>query len=239
MRRAFTRWVGRFVAAVCAIVFVASLTSLEAQQPRPPFPGQGFVIDMLDYKVTTEQPLAVPAPGVRQRLRTALQAGRHAIICRHGATDWLAPDVDDQAGPELRADQSRQRNLSDLGEAQARAIRSALDHLGVRLDAVLATFYFRTRDFARIATGREPEMRDELLGIAHRTIAPWFSIAAEARHRPGITFISAHGQPVGAMRVPGLALGEGDCLIARFEDAKSMTVIGRLTPSEWRQMLVP
>jgi phosphohistidine phosphatase SixA len=159
----------------------------------------------------------------------------HAIVCRHGSTDWLANDIPDTASQAERDDRSVQRNLSDLGRAQAGAIRGTLDHLGVKVGPVLSTFYFRTREFAEIATGRKADPKEELLGIKHASIAPWWSVVAGSK---GLTtlFVSAHGQPAGAMKI---RLGEGDCAVVRIESETRLSVLGVITPSEWRQLLVP
>lgn len=218
------------VAACCVLAMPQS----SAAQGR--FAGAGFKIDMLNYEVVVEPRQPMANPSHRQKLRAALTGGGHAVVCRHGATDWLAKDVQDGAGTAERDDRSRQRNLSPLGEAQAAAIRSALDHMGVKVGPVYASFFYRTREFAELATGQEPELKDELLGTKHPTIAPWWSIVSRSEGLPTTLFIAAHGQPAGAMKV---GLGEGDCAIARLEGPKRLVVLAVLTPSNWRQLLVP
>jgi hypothetical protein len=200
------------------------------------FPGAGYTVDMLDKTVVIEPAKPMTNLAHRRQLRSALTAGGHAIVCRHGSTDWLANDIRDTASQAERDDRSVQRNLSDLGRAQAGAIREALDHLGVKIGPVLSTFYFRTREFAEMATGRKADPKEELLGIQHASIAPWWSVVAGSKGLTTTMFVSAHGQPAGAMKI---RLGEGDCAIVRVETEMRLSVLGVITPSEWRQLLVP
>ncbi len=217
-------------------VLVAASTWIGCASAQSNFPGAGFTIDMLDREVAVEPRTPMANPAKRKSLREALARGGHAIVCRHGATDWLAKDISDAASDAERQNRAVQRNLSPLGLAQAEAIRSTLDHLAVKPAPVYATFFLRTQDFAEMATGVKPQIKDELLGIKHATIAPWWSIVAASRQLPTTMFIAAHGQPLGAMKVP---IGEGDCAILRSDGEKRITVLAVLTPSEWRQVLVP
>jgi hypothetical protein len=223
--------------AVLAIALLLAAPLAQAQEgARSPFPGQGFRIAMLDYVLDASAMRPVQAPGQRQALREALREGRLAIVCRHGATDWLAPDIGEDAPAEARADRARQRNLSPLGVAEAGAIRDAVDHLGLRPSGVFSTFYFRTREFATLATGQEPEVRAELLSLGRPDIGAWFEFVAGVAARPGLAFISAHGQPLGAA---GLPVGEGDCVLLRADGSKRMVALARLRPSDWRPLLIP
>lgn len=217
-----------------------ALTSLasnvQAQHRRPQFPGAGFQIDMLDRVLVIEPPVPLTVDTHRRKVRSALQAGGHVVICRHGATDWLARDVSDDASVEEREDRSRQRNLLPLGVAQAEAIGDAIGRLGVKLAPVLSTFYFRTREFGQIATGQKPEIRDELIATRYPTIETWWRVIAESQSRPTTTFVAAHGQPAGAMK---LRLGEGDCAVAKADGDKRLNVLAVLTAADWRLLLVP
>ena len=74
---------------------------------------------------------------------------------------------------------------------------------------------------------------DELLALRYTTIDTGFDFVGQSAFRPDTTFIVAHGQPIGALRITGPPIGEGDCLIARVEKPRAFHVIGRLTPGEW------
>jgi phosphohistidine phosphatase SixA len=69
---------------------------------------------------------------------------------RHTSTEPVAPD------PESFdvADCKTQRNLSELGREQARAIGAALPKLGVRISKVASSPYCRCLETARLAFGK-------------------------------------------------------------------------------------
>jgi hypothetical protein len=227
---------------ILLLAMLLAVPVAKAQSPsgqdgaRSPFPGQGFRVAMLDYVLDASAMRPVQAPGQRQALREALRRGGLAIVCRHGATDWLAPDIGDDASVAARADRVRQRNLRPLGAAEAGAIRDAFDHLQLRPARVYASFYYRTREFAMLATGQEPAIRDELLPLSRPDISTWFDFVVGAAAEPGLAFISAHGQPLGAA---GISVGEGDCVILRADGPKRMVALARLRPSDLRPLLIP
>jgi phosphohistidine phosphatase SixA len=85
-----------------------------------------------------------------QALVDALRRGGLTILMRHTSTEPVAPD------PESFdvADCKTQRNLSELGREQARAIGAALPKLGVRISKVASSPYCRCLETARLAFGQ-------------------------------------------------------------------------------------
>ncbi len=75
----------------------------------------------------------------------ALQAGGHAVIFRHA----LAPGTGDPPGFRLD-DCATQRNLSEAGRVQAKAIGEAFRANGVRVDRVLTSRWCRARETATL-----------------------------------------------------------------------------------------
>jgi phosphohistidine phosphatase SixA len=73
----------------------------------------------------------------------ALREGGHAILIRHA----IAPGGGDPSGFKL-GDCSTQRNLSEEGRAQARAIGRAIRAAGVKVDRVLSSRWCRGLDTA-------------------------------------------------------------------------------------------
>jgi len=78
-----------------------------------------------------------------------LAGGGHVLMMRHAATQ---PGVGDPPGYRLDECAS-QRNLSEQGRAQARAIGEALRRAQVPLDDVRASQWCRCRDTAQLAFG--------------------------------------------------------------------------------------
>lgn len=227
----------RRTTVVTAALVLSGFSQLAHSQAKDPqFPGAGFQIDMLDRVLVFEPPIPLTVHPQRRKVRAALMAGGVAVFCRHGATDWLSGDVPDEASVADRNDRGKQRNLTALGIAQAQVIREAVDKLGLKLSPVLSSFYFRTREFGEIATGQTPVVRDELIATRYSTIETWWRIVADSQSRPTITFISAHGQPSGAMK---LRLGEGDCAVAKADGDKRLNIIAVLAASDWCLLMVP
>jgi broad specificity phosphatase PhoE len=82
-----------------------------------------------------------------------LQEGGYVLLIRHAATH---PGVGDPPGFRL-AVCSTQRNLSEQGRRDARAIGSALRERGIPLGPVLSSRWCRCLDTARLAFGRVEE----------------------------------------------------------------------------------
>jgi phosphohistidine phosphatase SixA len=84
-----------------------------------------------------------------QALVEALRKGGLTILMRHMSTEPTAPD------PESFdiADCKTQRNLSERGREQARAIAAALPKLGIRVSKVASSPYCRCLETARLAFG--------------------------------------------------------------------------------------
>jgi phosphohistidine phosphatase SixA len=86
-------------------------------------------------------------------LAEALKAGGVALVMRHAITEQTT-DREEKVG-----DCTTQRNLSDEGRAQARAIGRDIEALGVPVDEVLASPLCRTTETAELAFGdAEPSM---------------------------------------------------------------------------------
>jgi phosphohistidine phosphatase SixA len=105
----------------------------------------------------SEAPEAEPARLGPLELVEALREGGHVVYLRHAATDRSreddpAVDLDDCA---------TQRNLSDAGREQARAIGAAFRALEIPLGRIAASEYCRTRETAELAFGAfedEPDL---------------------------------------------------------------------------------
>src|SRR6185295_13955779 len=110
--------------------------------------------ELLEVK---ERPAAVPntpeGQGVsptwttlkKAELVRALRGGGHVIVCRHGMTDWKQNDRPEAVvNPD---DRSLQRNLTEAGAAQGRAIGAAIQALKIPIVSIKSTYFLRTRHF--------------------------------------------------------------------------------------------
>jgi len=88
----------------------------------------------------------------------ALQSGGYIIYMRHGLTDHIQRDKDNQDFDDC----SEQRNLSEDGRNEVQQIGRRMHALGIPIGAVFSSPYCRCKDTARLAFGRfhiEPDLR--------------------------------------------------------------------------------
>ena len=168
-------------------------------------------------------------------LQAALRGGGNVIYFRHAATvvgaDQNTTDFDDC---------STQRNLSDEGRADARAVGVAFERLSIRVGDVLASPYCRTMDTARLAFGRATrsmelfsrgaaKLPDELARVE------WLRAAFGKAPPAGLnTVLVSHGSPLEA--VTGEFMREGECVVARPTGDGGFRLIARLTPAQWTEL---
>ncbi|WP_200305627.1 histidine phosphatase family protein [Paracraurococcus ruber] len=99
--------------------------------------------------------LALPAAASPADWLQALRAGGLVVFLRHAETGPPHPDQ----GQAVLGDCATQRNLTEAGRAQARAIGEAMRALAVPVGRVLASPYCRTLETAALAFGDgAPEM---------------------------------------------------------------------------------
>jgi phosphohistidine phosphatase SixA len=84
-----------------------------------------------------------------EALFAALKQGGYVIYLRHATSDAAQNDAD----PIKRDDCQTQRNLSEEGRVQAKAIGKAMSALGIAADKVLSSPYCRTIDTGKLAFG--------------------------------------------------------------------------------------
>jgi broad specificity phosphatase PhoE len=98
---------------------------------------------------------AAPAAESQAELLALLKSGGQAVLMRHTATP---PGVGDPPGMSLD-DCATQRNLTDQGRADARAIGERLRKAGIAFDHVEASPLCRCKETARLAFGRVDELQ--------------------------------------------------------------------------------
>lgn len=104
-----------------------------------------------------------PAPLIKQQtipleqLVALLQQGGLVMLMRHAATDHSQKDLD----RDDFSDCSRQRDLSELGQADMAIMAKALEKLAIPIGEIFSSPYCRARKTAEIAFGRY-ELDDKL-----------------------------------------------------------------------------
>jgi hypothetical protein len=159
---------------------------------------------------------AQPDAGVVQRLRE----GGYVLYMRHAATDMSRNDT----GMKSYEDCANQRNLTDRGREDARAIGSHIERLRIPIGRVLASPFCRTMETARLVFGRaeaSSEARSNLKELLSSPVGRGENLA-----------ISSHGNPFYAVAGPPY-LAEGEIAVVRPEGGLRFTVVARIRPEDW------
>jgi phosphohistidine phosphatase SixA len=166
-----------------------------------------------------------------KQLLSALRQGGYVLYFRHTATDFSQND-EQMTGYE---DCARQRNLTDAGRADARAIGAAMRSLGIPIGDVLASPFCRTRETAELIFGRatnstavrggpataEGGRYDELKALLARKFSGNVNLA-----------IASHGNPFVAV-AGGPYLAEGEAAVIEPLGAGGFRVVARIRKDEW------
>jgi len=161
----------------------------------------------------------------------ALRGGGYIIYFRHMATDFGQND-DKMTGFE---DCSTQRNLTDAGRAEARAIGAAIRSLGIPIGEVLASPFCRTRETAELMFGRatvstavrggpasaEGGRYDDLRTLLTRPVPGNVNLA-----------IASHGNPFVAITGPPY-LAEGEAAVIQPLGDTRFRIVARIKKDEW------
>jgi phosphohistidine phosphatase SixA len=168
-------------------------------------------------------------------LLVALRAGGFILYFRHADTDHSQNDQQMQ-GVE---DCAHQRNLTDRGRANARAIGEAIRALGIPIGAVQASPLCRTVETAVLAfgaaekspaareAGREPTGSPARYGALRALLS-----TPPSKDTNGV--IVGHGYPLYTL-AGGQILDEGEAAIVRPGPA-GFEVVARLGLKEWREL---
>ncbi|HYT98461.1 MAG TPA: histidine phosphatase family protein [Casimicrobiaceae bacterium] len=202
----------RFVSVVAAF-FACTLTSFAFAQTDAALPS-------------ANDALSGPA------LLNALRRGGYVIYVRHTSTDFGQNDE----GMTSYEDCAKQRNLTDQGRAEARAIGAAIAKLQIPIGEVLASPFCRTRETARLIFGRETPSLAVRGGPAATENADRYSDLRKLLSTPvprGVNLaIASHGNPFRAVAgTPYLAEGEAAVIEPRGKDG--FRIVARITKDGW------
>ena len=149
------------------------------------------------------------------------------MLLRHAS----APGVGDPAGMRI-GECTTQRNLDEVGRAQARRIGEAFRARGVAVGQVLTSQWCRTRETAELAfpgLKRDepafnsffdaPAKAPAQTSVAQRILQDW--------RGPGALVVSTHH--VNIAELTGIAPASGEGVVVRFE-GNVLRIIGRITP---------
>lgn len=161
----------------------------------------------------------------------ALRGDGHVALIRHAS----APGTGDPPGYRI-GDCATQRNLSDEGRAEARALGDRFRAQKVKVGRVIASQWCRSRQTAELMeigpVQEAPtfnnafmlsDRRDALTKGGRETIAAW--------QGPGTLVVATHGQNI--LLLLGFRPAEGEVIVVKPDatHARKMRLVGRIPPA--------
>lgn len=178
-----------------------------------------------------------PRALVDASLLAALRQGGYILYFRHTSTDFGQND-DKMTGFE---DCERQRNLTDAGRAEARAIGAEIRALRIPIGEVLASPFCRTRETATLIFGRAttaPAVRGGPAQSDDDRYAELKLLLAKPVERGVNLAIASHGNPYRAV-VGGPYLAEGEAAVIEPRGKDGFRVVARIRKDEWSALASP
>jgi phosphohistidine phosphatase SixA len=171
-------------------------------------------------------------------LLAMLRAGGSVLYFRHADTDHAQKDTQGMNFDDCAA----QRNLTERGRDNARAIGEALRALGIPTGTVLASPYCRTVETAMLAFGAAEKSMAVREGGPLPPGSPGrftaLRVLLSTPPAPGTnTVIVGHGYPFYAL-VGGQNLDEGEAAVVR-PGSNGFEVVARVWATQWRGLGPP
>jgi phosphohistidine phosphatase SixA len=174
------------------------------------------------------QALAQPNADVIGRLR----AGGFVLYLRHTSTDFSQND----ARMTSYLDCSAQRNLTDKGREEARALGEHIKRLKIPIGEVLASPFCRTMETARLAFGKATATNEVRGGPARADDPTRYAALRKLLSQEvakGVNLvISSHGNPFHAVAGPPY-LAEGEIAVVQPEGGERFSVVARIRLTDW------
>lgn len=170
-----------------------------------------------------------------QALVAELQKGGYVIFFRHARTDSSQTDQDTRNLENC----TTQRNLSEEGREQARAIGEAFRALRIPLEEVLSSPYCRTRETAQLAFGKAQSTLALLSPLADNSdrearVADLRKLLSTPPKPGSNTMLVAH--QLNLSNATGVALAEGEAAIYRPDGKGGFSLVARVTSEAWQAL---
>lgn len=165
-------------------------------------------------------------------LLAQLRQGGYVLFLRHTSTDFSQDD----SRMKSFEDCATQRNLTDQGRAEARALGEHVKRLKIPIGEVLASPFCRTMETARLAFGKARPTNDVRGGPPSaddpKRYEPLRILLATKPAASTNTVLSSHGNPFRAVAGPPY-LAEGEIAVVRPEGGEKFSVIARIRLTDW------
>ena len=152
-----------------------------------------------------------------------LKSGGQVVLMRHTVT---SPGVGDPPGMTLD-DCSTQRNLTDEGRRNAKAIGETLRAAGIAFDRVAASPLCRCKETAQLVFGRVDELQAATMR-GDREVREMRAFAAEKRR--GNAVLVSHGTTI--HNAIGIDMNPGEMVVITPLGKGRYEVRGKLSPGE-------
>jgi phosphohistidine phosphatase SixA len=200
--------------------------ALELVAPAPGIAADSLSSPAAAHAIATQEGLAGIA------LLAALRRGGYVLYLRHASTDF---GQNDEAMTSFDNCAS-QRNLTDRGRAEARAIGAAITALQIPTDPVLASPFCRTLETARLVFGNA-QATLEVRGGPARTddpdrYAPLRRLLSTPVPLGRNLAIVSHGNPFAAVAGPPY-LAEGEMAVIAPQGDGHFRIVARVRKDEW------
>jgi phosphohistidine phosphatase SixA len=177
------------------------------------------------------QALAAPDAALVEKLRE----GGYVLYMRHASTDFSQNDANSRSFEDC----ANQRNLTDKGRGEARAVGEHIKRLGIPVGAVLASPFCRTMETARLAFGKAAPMQEVRGGPARPEDSKRYEglrkLLSTSVPKGRNLVISSHGNPFHAVAGPPY-LAEGEIAVVQPEGGGRFSVLARIRAEEWRDL---
>ena len=163
-------------------------------------------------------------------LVTKLRHGGYVLYLRHASTDFSQND----SRMTSYEDCASQRNLTDKGRNEARALGAELKRLAIPIGPVYASPFCRTRETAQLAFGRYERTNEARGGPANTNdptlYEPLRKLLTTKPPSGKNAVISSHGNPFFALFGPPY-LAEGEIAVV---DPLAFVIVGRIRLDDWQ-----
>jgi len=162
-----------------------------------------------------------------------LRQGGYVLYMRHTSTDFTQNDANSRSYEDC----ANQRNLTDKGRAEARAVREHIKRLAIPVGGVVASPFCRTMETARLAFGKATPMTEARGGPAATREDPkrydgLKKMLSSPVPKGENLVISSHGNPFHAVAGPPY-LAEGEIAVVQPEGNGRFSVVGRIRLQDW------
>lgn len=164
----------------------------------------------------------------------ALRGGGLVLLVRHGQ----AAGADrDQAPWHITGDRRTQGNLTSTGKDQARLIGSGMRALGIPVAKVIASPYFRAREFAEIAFHGKPVIAADL-GPKNPGQIDAYRRYLASRPSGGNLVVVGHLLAPTTAQISQLdELADGHAAVYRPDGHGSGELIALIAPADWARLV--